>query len=73
MTAIKPRTGEHPLATKCRELHRELAYVWALLAVLDICLTVLSFTLGGVLAGFIGSVLCVGFATFAHAHLRWSR
>lgn len=73
MAAIKPRDGEHPLGTKCRMLHRELAWTWALLAVAGFCLSIQSFAQGDTLFGLIGVALWVAFCWFASGHYRWSR
>lgn len=71
--AIAPRDGEHPLATKGRKLHSELALAWTLAAFPNICLAILEFVRGEYLPGGVGFALLLLFLNFAVQHLRWSR
>lgn len=73
MKAIVPKIGEHPLATKCRKLHRELTLAWALLAVVVLCLSLQSFAQGDALFGAVGVAVWAVSCWFASGHYRWSR
>lgn len=76
MAAIKPRDGEHPLATKCRMLHRELARIYGAVWIAGIVLIAAQNYGGPQLAlGVSLLILAVGtlFGVLAISHYRWSR
>lgn len=72
---IQPKQGEHPLATKARELHQQLSASYWLLAFASVLIGYL--TLGSSLVQVLVSVadlLITGlFVALALAEQRWSR
>lgn len=72
---IQPKRGEHPLATKARELHQQLSASYWLLAFASVLIGYL--TLGSSLVQVLGSVadlLITGlFVALALAERRWAR
>lgn len=73
MPAVKPRDGEHPLATTTRKLHRELALAYGFCSAVSLCIGVL-FGVAGIEWLAVATLLpiCV-FGAFAREHWIWSR
>lgn len=75
MSTIKPKQGEHPLATKARELHQQLSASYWLLAFASVLIGIN--TAGGTpwrIVGAVADLLITGlFVVLALAERRWSR
>lgn len=67
------KTGEHPLATKCRKLHRELFRAYALLSFTSTGIGVAIIANGHPLTSIVLVLMAWGFAVMAQSEWKWSK
>jgi hypothetical protein len=70
---ITPKAGEHPLATKLRQLHLELFRAYALLTFTGFGIAFAVICSGHPLLSIAFVVVSWGFAVLARLEWRWSR